>query len=72
MQAIIHKKTGTRGFFDYYGADSWTICPSMEHYRCIQCFVPSTGATFGTDTLKLLGHDIPIPKLMTKTHCIRH
>eukprot|EP00957_Ditylum_brightwellii_P194744 14834102-Ditylum_brightwellii.AAC.1 len=31
-QAIIHKKTGTQGSFDYHGVDGWTIGPSMEHY----------------------------------------
>eukprot|EP00957_Ditylum_brightwellii_P034837 2639621-Ditylum_brightwellii.AAC.1 len=66
MQAILHKKTGTQGSFDYHGVDGWTIGPSMEHYRCIKCFVPSTGATVDIDTLKLLGHDIPIPKVDDK------
>eukprot|EP00957_Ditylum_brightwellii_P128735 9820950-Ditylum_brightwellii.AAC.1 len=46
--------------------DSWTIGPSMEHYRCIKCFVPSTRATVDTDTLKLLGHDIPTPQVDDK------
>eukprot|EP00957_Ditylum_brightwellii_P059061 4480136-Ditylum_brightwellii.AAC.1 len=35
-QAIIHKKTGTQGSFDYQGVGGWTIGPSMEHNRCIK------------------------------------
>eukprot|EP00957_Ditylum_brightwellii_P187013 14243084-Ditylum_brightwellii.AAC.1 len=41
-QAIVHKKTGTQGSFDYHGVDCWTIGPSMDYYCCIKCFVPST------------------------------
>eukprot|EP00957_Ditylum_brightwellii_P163196 12426773-Ditylum_brightwellii.AAC.1 len=38
----------------------------MDHYRCIKCYIPSTGATVDTDILELLGHDFPIPKLDDK------
>eukprot|EP00957_Ditylum_brightwellii_P078376 5959931-Ditylum_brightwellii.AAC.1 len=65
-QAIIHKKPGTQRSFAYHGVDGWAIGPSMEHYWRIKCFVPSTGVTVGTNTLELLGHDIPIPKVDDK------
>eukprot|EP00957_Ditylum_brightwellii_P096265 7332285-Ditylum_brightwellii.AAC.1 len=38
----------------------------MDHYRCIKCSIPSTGATVDTDTLELLKYDFPIPKLNDK------
>eukprot|EP00957_Ditylum_brightwellii_P021886 1650480-Ditylum_brightwellii.AAC.1 len=44
-QAIIHKKIGTQGSFDYNGVE---------------------GTAVDTDTLELLGHDIPIPKVDDK------
>eukprot|EP00957_Ditylum_brightwellii_P073381 5576751-Ditylum_brightwellii.AAC.1 len=66
MQSIVHKKTGTQGSFDYHGVEGWAIGPIMDHYQCIKCFVPSTGATVDTDTLELLVHDIPIPKFDDK------
>ena len=65
-KAIVHKKTGNRGSFAYHGVDGWTIGPSMDHYQCIKCYIPSTGATVDTDTLELLGHNLPIPKLDDK------
>eukprot|EP00957_Ditylum_brightwellii_P075853 5764908-Ditylum_brightwellii.AAC.1 len=38
----------------------------MDNYRCIKCYIPSTGATVDTDTLELLRHNFPIPKLDDK------
>eukprot|EP00957_Ditylum_brightwellii_P147946 11265181-Ditylum_brightwellii.AAC.1 len=38
----------------------------MDHYQCIKCFIPSTGATVNTDILELLGHDFPIPTVDDK------
>eukprot|EP00957_Ditylum_brightwellii_P018319 1379631-Ditylum_brightwellii.AAC.1 len=30
--AIIHKKVGNRGSFDYHGINRWKIGPSLDHY----------------------------------------
>eukprot|EP00957_Ditylum_brightwellii_P123678 9428720-Ditylum_brightwellii.AAC.1 len=66
IQAINHKNPETQRSFAYHGVDGWTIGPSMEHYWCIKCFLPLTGATLDTDTLELLAHDLPIPKVDDK------
>ena len=36
-KAVIHKKSNTRGSWDYHGTDGWYVGPSMENYRCLKC-----------------------------------
>ena len=41
-RTIIHKKSNTRGSWDYHGSEGWYIGPSLEHYRCLKCYNSST------------------------------
>ena len=60
-KAIIHRKPKTRGSWDYHGSDGWYIGPSLEHYRCLKCYNPSTMKEIDTDTLELIPNTTPIP-----------
>ena len=42
--------------------EAWYVGPSLNHYHCFRCFVPSTGATIDTDTVQLIPQLTPIPK----------
>ena len=47
------------------GAEIWVlqyyIDPSLNHYRCFKCYVPTKGAVLDTDTIQMIPHHIPIP-----------
>lgn len=45
---VHHKKRKT---FGVHGLDGWYVGPSMHHYRCYCCFIPSTGGTMHADTV---------------------
>ena len=61
-KVVLHKKPDNRGSWQYHGVEAWYVGPSLNHYRCFKCFVPSTGATLDTDTVQLIPHLTPIPK----------
>ena len=60
-KVLIHKKSNTRGSWDYHGVEGWYVGPSQEHYRCLKCFNPETFSEVDTDTLKLIPNITPIP-----------
>ena len=66
-KVIIHKKTKQRGSWAYHGVPGWYIGPSMEHYRCVKCHVPGTGADIDVDTVTFIQHHTPIPEVTDRT-----
>eukprot|EP00957_Ditylum_brightwellii_P070406 5349663-Ditylum_brightwellii.AAC.1 len=50
-KAIIHKKLEQRTSFGFHGVEGFTIGPSTDHNRCLQCFVPDIGAVINCDML---------------------
>ncbi len=67
-KVIIHRKPQQRATWDFHGKDGFTIGPSMEHYRCIQCFVPAKRSTIDVDTVTFIPHNIPFPETSTEDH----
>ena len=65
-QVVIHEKPKQRTSWGYHGLDAWYTGPSLEHYRCIKCYVPSTRKQRVTDTAAFIPTVIPIPELRTK------
>eukprot|EP00957_Ditylum_brightwellii_P212323 15367182-Ditylum_brightwellii.AAC.4 len=61
-KVIIHKKPEQMVSFAYHGVEGFTTAPSTEHYQCLKCFVPSTGAAIDCDMLELLSSHVPIPQ----------
>ena len=60
-KVLIHKKSNTRGSWDYHGVEGWYVGPSLEHYRCLKCYNPDTFSEVDTDTVKLIPNVTPIP-----------
>ena len=52
-----------RGTCDPHGQDGWTTGPSLEHYRLIKCYFPSTRAERNIQTATFSPKDIPFPKV---------
>ena len=60
-KVVLHKKPDNRASWQYHGVEAWYVGPSLDHYRCFKCFVPSTGTVIDTDTVQLIPHLTPIP-----------
>ena len=64
-KVIIQKKVEQRESFDYKGKEGWYIAPSMEHYRCVRCYVPSMHSEIIADTVEFITEKIPFPAVST-------
>ena len=40
----------------------------MDHYRCYQCFIPSTGGTMNADTVDFFPQAVPFPRVTTEQY----
>jgi hypothetical protein len=47
------------------GVHSWYVGPSLDHYRCHQCYIPSTSKSWNVLTVDWFPHTVPFPKVNT-------
>ena len=62
---LVHKTTKQRASFAPHGVDGWYIGPSLDHYRCYNCYIPSMTGTRDAISVDWFPHQIPLPKLTT-------
>ena len=62
-RVVSHSKPEIRGSWAPNGEDAWYIGPSMEHYRCVNCYFPNTKATRNVDTVTFSPTTVPFPKV---------
>ena len=67
-KVIVHDKPGNRGSWDLHGSDGWYIGPSMQHYRCVKCFMSSTKSIRNADTVAFFPETIPLPTTTLEDH----
>ncbi len=67
---LLHLKPDQRPSWGFHGEDGWYIGPSLEHYRCVKCFIPQTGREKDADTVEFFPHKIPFP-IQTTESCLR-
>ena len=58
---IIHTKPANRSSWAFHGVQGSYIAPSLQHYRCVRCYVPTTRSELISNTIKFLPEYIPIP-----------
>ena len=51
---ILHDKPCNTTSWGHHGTPGWHIGTSLDHYRCIQCYMPATGIVKVTDTLQYI------------------
>ena len=56
-------KTGVRGSWSYHSEDGWYVGRSKNHYRCVQCYIPSTHRTRHADTVQFFPTIVPFPNV---------
>jgi hypothetical protein len=44
-KVVIHEKTDKCKTWSTHGIDGWYIGPALEHYRCVDCYIPATHST---------------------------
>jgi hypothetical protein len=53
-KVLVHLKPDEQPFWAYHETEGWYVVgPSMEHYRCVKCYTPSSGRERDVDTLNL-------------------
>ena len=63
IKALAHDKQANIFTWAMNRQEGWTIGPSLEHYRCIKCFLQSTRSVRNVVTVTFFPRDIPIPKV---------
>ena len=67
---VLHLKPDNRPSWGFHGEDGWYIGPSLEHYRCVKCFIPKTSKVKDADTVEFFPHAIKFPTVTTDS-CLR-
>ena len=65
-KVVVHLKPDQRASWAYYGEEGWYISPSMEHYRCVKCYLSSTARERDVDTLQFFPKTVPFPDISTE------
>ena len=61
-RVIVHNKPGNRTSWGHHVTKGWYIGPSLDHYRCMQCYMPATAIVLITDTLQYTPKAFAFPK----------
>jgi hypothetical protein len=67
-KVLVHLKPDQRPSWAYHGEEGWYVGPSMHHYRCVQCFMPTTSRVRDVDTVEFFPATIPFPAVTTEDY----
>lgn len=62
-KAQVQLKVGQRGSWSFHTENGWYVGRSPNHYRCVNCYIPSTHKTRHADTVKFFPKVIPFPSV---------
>ena len=65
---MVHLKPDQRASWAYHGEEGWYVGPSMEHYCCVKCYLPSTTRERDVDSLQFFPTSIPFPNISTEEY----
>ena len=51
---LVHKKVEDRNSWNYHCRTGWYIGPALNHYRCVQVYIPSIHSVVTADTVKFI------------------
>ena len=60
-KVVVHSKPGNRASWDANGKEGWYIGHSPNHYRCMQCYIPTTRAEINADTIVFFPKVVDFP-----------
>ena len=62
-KVIVHETPDVRSSWAPHGVNGFYIGPSLEHYRCYKCYIPSTRRERDSDTVEFFPSDSDLPFL---------
>jgi hypothetical protein len=60
---VAHIKSDQRRTWELNGETGWYVGPSLNHYRCVQCYFPRTRTVRDCDTVTFFPSNIPFPDI---------
>jgi hypothetical protein len=64
-RVVAHITPTQRANMAPHGVDGWYVGPSLDHYRCHKCYIPSTSQSWNVLTVDWFPHTVPFPKVDT-------
>ena len=64
-KVLMHKQVDNRTSWGPHGREAWYIGPSLNHYRCVKCFVTDTRKELDSDTVTFFPKNIKFPAVTT-------
>jgi hypothetical protein len=62
-RVVVHITPAQRPNMGPHGVDGWYVGPSIEHYRCHKCYIPSTFGVRNALTVDWFPHNVQFPKV---------
>ena len=62
-RVVVHVTPAQRPNMGPHRVDGWYVGPSIEHYRCHQCYILSTFGVRDALTINWFPHNVPFPKV---------
>ena len=59
IKVIVHSNPSKRASWNLNGETGWHAGPSMNHCRCVKCFVHRTRTVIDADTAEFFPHSVP-------------
>ena len=60
-KVLVYKHPTIRASWDLNGEPGWYIGPALDHYRCVQCYIPRTKSIVISDTVEFFPTIIKFP-----------
>ena len=70
-KVLVHEKPKQRGSWVDHGIPGWYLGPCLDHYRCYNCYLPTTNGERVSDTVELFPHVAPMPKQSSADQAIQ-
>ena len=51
-----------------HGINGWDVGPSMDHYRCHKCYIPTTSRCWDVLTVEWFAHTVPLPTVTSDNY----
>ena len=65
---IVHDKPDNRTLWRHHVTPGWYIILSLDHYRCMQCYIPATDMVRIIDTLQYILKTLAFPKTIIQDY----
>ena len=62
-KVVTHINVDNRPTWGARGKEGWYVGPSLNHYRCVGCFIPTTRAEIDTNTATFIPKHIKFPEV---------